>query len=240
MEVRKRAAVFRVIPPEDPLGEDATDQPVLEVIEVFVDVFAIEPSEVFIDATLLHEGMLIEANENMELNLDLNYGLKEMQFEALAHCLDTWRIYMLDRKFVARTCGLHNHMYCADEFDFELAYITTRHIDFQEHFDELMANATHSVSSDSNLSKNELEDDPWGSSTIDNIMRNVMFEKWDENPEANEEPIREYEHMVETMAGIIVISSDDEEKPMEESEIEVILVELNDDKSMEEIDGEVV
>ncbi|KAH0972230.1 hypothetical protein GBA52_024386 [Prunus armeniaca] len=110
---------LRVIPPEDPLGEDATDQPVLEVIEVFVDVFAIEPSEVFIDATLLHE----------------------------------------------------------DEFDFELAYITTRHIDFQEHFDELMANATHSVSSDSNLSENELEDDPWASSTIDNIMRNVMFEK---------------------------------------------------------------
>ncbi|CAL8169043.1 unnamed protein product [Prunus armeniaca] len=215
---------LRVIPPEDPLGEDATDQSVLEVIEVFVDVFAIEPPEVFIDATLLHEGMLIEANENMELNLDLNYGLKEMQFEALAHCLDTWRIYMLDRKFVARTCGLHNHM----------------HIDFQERFNELMANATHSVSFDSNLSENELEDDPWVSSAIDNIMRNVMFEKWDENPEANEEPIREYEHMVETMAGIIVISSDNEEKPMEESEIEVILVELSDDKSMEEIDGEVV
>ncbi|KAH0987926.1 hypothetical protein GBA52_015103 [Prunus armeniaca] len=34
---------LRVISPEDPLGEDAIVQPVLEVIEVFVDVFAMEP-----------------------------------------------------------------------------------------------------------------------------------------------------------------------------------------------------
>lgn len=104
---------LRVIPPEDPLVEDAIEQPVLEVIEVFVDVFAIEPSKVFIDAILLHGGMLIEAIENTEPNWDLNYGLEEMQFEALALCLNTWRIYMLDRKFVARTYRLHNHMYCA-------------------------------------------------------------------------------------------------------------------------------
>ena len=99
-----------VIPPEDPLGDDAIVQPVLEVIEVFVLVFALEPSEVVIDASLSHRGMLIEAIEDMVPNWDLDCGLEEMQLAALAHCLDTWRVYLLDRRFVARTCVLHSHV----------------------------------------------------------------------------------------------------------------------------------
>ncbi|CAL2278446.1 unnamed protein product [Prunus armeniaca] len=59
---------LRVIPPEDLLGEDAIEQLVLEVIEVFVNVFVMEPLEIFIDASLVHKGMLIEAIENMEPN----------------------------------------------------------------------------------------------------------------------------------------------------------------------------
>ncbi|PQQ15344.1 hypothetical protein Pyn_40713 [Prunus yedoensis var. nudiflora] len=160
-----------IIPPEDPLGDDAIEQPVLKVIEVFVDVFAIEPSEVFIDATLLHMGMLIEAIENIEPNWDLNCGLEEMQFAVLAHCLDTWKIYLLDRK----------------------------HIDFEERFDELMANATQYVSSTSYPSKSESEDEPWASSAIDNIIRDAMFEKGGENHEAKEDPLRKNEPTVESL-----------------------------------------
>ncbi|PQP93632.1 uncharacterized protein Pyn_08039 [Prunus yedoensis var. nudiflora] len=190
----------------------------------------------------------------MKPNWDLNCGLEEMQFAALVHCLDSWRIYLLDRNFVARTCVLHSHMYCTgnipdefgiyldvlDEFDFELAYMITRHKDFEEWFDELMANATQSVSFALDPSKSESEEEPWESSVIDSILRDAMFGKGDENLKAKEEPIREDGPRVETMAGIIVISSDDEEEPMEESEIEVILVESSDDESMEEISGEVV
>ncbi|PQP99051.1 hypothetical protein Pyn_25406 [Prunus yedoensis var. nudiflora] len=140
---------LRVVPPEDPLDEDVLVQPVLEVIEVievFVDVFGMEPSEILIDASLVHGDMLIKAIENMVPNWDLNCGLEQMQLAALAYCLDTWRNYLLVRKFVARTCVLHNHMYCSsnirdkfsiyldvlDESDFELAYMTTRHKDFVE------------------------------------------------------------------------------------------------------------
>ncbi|PQM35667.1 hypothetical protein Pyn_34014 [Prunus yedoensis var. nudiflora] len=168
---------LRVIPPEDPLGKDAITQLVLEVIEVFVDVFTMEPSEVFIDASLVHRGMLIEAIKTMVPNWDLNCRLEDMQLAVLAHCLDTWRIYLLDRKFVVRTCVLHSHMYCTG------------------------------------------------------IKK---------NPEAKEELMGEVEPWVEFMAGIIVISSDDEEELTEEPEIKVILVESSDDESMEEINGEVV
>ncbi|CAL9006568.1 unnamed protein product, partial [Prunus brigantina] len=76
-------------------------QRVFEVIEVFVLVFALEPSEVFIDAYLSHRGMLIEAIEDMVPNWDLDCGLEEMQVAALAQCLNTWRVYLLDRRFVA-------------------------------------------------------------------------------------------------------------------------------------------
>ncbi|CAL8175836.1 unnamed protein product [Prunus armeniaca] len=76
---------LRVIPPEDLLGEDAIEQPVLE-------------------------------------------------------------------KFMARTCVLHSHMYSIgtirddfsiyidvlEEFDFKLVYISMRHRDFEERFDEVM------------------------------------------------------------------------------------------------------
>lgn len=58
---------------------DAIEQPVLEVIEIFVDVFVVEPLEIFIDTSLAHRGMLIEAIENMEPNWDPNCGLEEMQ-----------------------------------------------------------------------------------------------------------------------------------------------------------------
>ncbi|CAL9000748.1 unnamed protein product, partial [Prunus brigantina] len=71
---------LRVIPPKI-LWE--------KVIAVFVDVFAMEPSEIFIDASLVHGGMLIEAIENMEPNWDLKCGLEEMQLVALVHCLNT-------------------------------------------------------------------------------------------------------------------------------------------------------
>ncbi|KAH0987925.1 hypothetical protein GBA52_015102 [Prunus armeniaca] len=187
-------------------------------------------------------------------NWDLDCGLEEMQLAALAHCLDTWRIYPLDRKFVARTCVLHSHMYCTgnirdefgiylsvlDEFDFELVYMTTRHRDFVEQTDELMIDRAQSDSSDSNLSKSESEEEPWESSAVDSILRNAMFEKRNEISEAKDEPMEESEPWVESMAGIIVISSDDEDEPMEESEVEVILIESSDDESMEESNAEVV
>ncbi|CAL8990847.1 unnamed protein product, partial [Prunus brigantina] len=122
---------LRVIPPEDPLVEDVLVQPLLEVIEVFVDVFAMEPSEVFIDASLLHGGSL-------------------------------WR---------------------------ELVYCTVTCIEISK---------------------------------------------------AKEEPMEESEPWVESMAGIIVISSDDEDEPMEESEIEVIQVESSDVEYMGESNAKVV
>ncbi|PQM38908.1 hypothetical protein Pyn_29440 [Prunus yedoensis var. nudiflora] len=244
---------LKVIPPEDLLGEDALVQPVLEVIAVFVDVFAMEPSEVLIDASLVHRGMLIEAIENMVLNWDLDCGLEEMQLAALAHCLDTWRIYLLDRKFVARTCVLHNHKYCSgnirdefsiyldvlDDFDFELAYMTTRHRDFVEQSNKLMTDGSQSDSSTSDPSESESEGEPWESSAIDSILRNAIFEKRNGNSEAKKEPMEGVEPWVESVAGIIVITSDDEEEPMEEP-MEVILVESGDDESMEESNGEVV
>ncbi|PQM43265.1 hypothetical protein Pyn_40420 [Prunus yedoensis var. nudiflora] len=165
---------LRFIPPKDPLGEDAIEQPVIGVIEVFVDMFAMEPSKISIDAFLVHGNMLIEAIENIESNWDLNYGLEEMQFAALAHYLGTLKIYLLDRKFVSRTCVLHSHMYSTgtirddfgiyldvlDEFNFKLAYMSMRHRDFEELFDELMANATQSVSSALDPSESESEDEP--------------------------------------------------------------------------------
>ncbi|CAL8992057.1 unnamed protein product [Prunus brigantina] len=186
---------LRVIPQEDHLGDDAIEQ---LVIEVFVDVFAIEPTEIFIDTSLVHGGMLIEAIENMEPNWDLYCGLEEMQFA----------------EFVARTCVLHSHMHntdtirddfriyvdVLDEFDFKLAYMSTRHMDLEEW------DATFGENGENLKAKAKREDEP----------------------------------MVETMAGIIMISSNDEEEPMEASEIEVILIESSDDKSMEEINGEVV
>lgn len=69
----------------------------------------------------------------------------------------------------------HSHMYnidtirdefsinadVLDEFDFELAYMSTRHRDLEERFDELMANATQSISSVSDPLKSESEDKPW-------------------------------------------------------------------------------
>ncbi|PQQ10812.1 hypothetical protein Pyn_20144 [Prunus yedoensis var. nudiflora] len=238
---------LRVVPPKDPLDEDALVQPVLEVIKVFVDVFAMEPSEILIEASIVHGGMLIEAIENMVPNWDLDCGLEEMQLATLAHCLDTWRVYLLDRKFVARTCVLPNHMYCSgnirdefsiyldvlDEFDFELAYMTTRHRDFVEQSDELMIDGAQSDSFASNPSESESEGEPWESSAIDRILRNAMFGKRNESFEVKEEP------RVESMAGIIVISNDDEEEPMEEP-MEVILIDSSDDESMEESNGEVV
>ncbi|PQP95107.1 hypothetical protein Pyn_05951 [Prunus yedoensis var. nudiflora] len=193
---------LRFIPPKDLLGEDAIEQP---VIEVFVDVFAMKPSEISIDASLVHEDMLVEVIENMKPNWDLNCGLEEMQFAALAHYLGTLKIYLLDRKFVSRICVLHNHIYSTgtirddfgiyldvlDEFNFKLAYMSMRHRDFEELFDELMANATQSVSSALDPSESESEDEPWVSSAIDNIIRDAMFGESSENPEAKKEPMVE-------------------------------------------------
>lgn len=73
---------------------------------------------------------------------------------------------------MARTCVLHSHMHntdtirddfriyvdVLDEFDFELAYMSTRHMGLEEWFDELMENATQSVSSISDLLKSELKE----------------------------------------------------------------------------------
>ncbi|CAL9000422.1 unnamed protein product [Prunus brigantina] len=229
---------LRVIPPEDPLGEDAIVQPMLEVIEVFVDVFAMEPSEVFIDASLVHGGMLIEAIEDMVPNWDLDCALEEMQLAASARANSV----------------LHSHMYCTgnirdefgiylsvlDEFDFELMYMTTRHRDFVEQVDELMIDGAQFDSFDSDPSESESEEEPWESSAVDSILRNAVFEKRNEISEAKEEPMEESEPWVESMAGIIVISSDDEDEPMEESKVEVILIESSDDESMEESNAEVV
>lgn len=90
-------------PPEDSLGMDAIEKPALEVIEVFVDAFAMEPSEVFINASLLHGSMLVKAIGNMIPNWDLKCGMEEMQYVALTYCLDTWRMYLLHCRFLART-----------------------------------------------------------------------------------------------------------------------------------------
>ncbi|PQQ05596.1 hypothetical protein Pyn_24564 [Prunus yedoensis var. nudiflora] len=101
-----------------------------------------------------------------------------------------------------------------------------------------MTDGAQSDSSALDPSESESEGEPWESSAIDSILRNAMFEKMNENSEAKEEPMEEDEPKVASMAGIIVISSDDEE-PMEEP-IEVILIESSDDESMEESNGEVV
>ena len=178
------------IPPEDLLGKDTIMQPVLEVIEVLVVVFAMDPSEVTIDAFLFHRGRVIEEIEDMIPNWDLDCGLEEMQLAALAHCLDTWRVYLLDRRFVARTVVLSSHMYCTsnirvefdiylsvlNEFDFQLGYMTTRLRDFVEQMDELMIDGAIYDSSVSDPSESESEEEPWVSSAIDSILRNAMFE----------------------------------------------------------------
>ena len=157
------------IPPEDPLGEDTIMQRVFEVIEVLVVVFAMDPSEVTIDAFLFHRGRVIEEIEDMIPNWDLNCGLEEMQLAALARCLDTWREYLLDRRFVARTVVVSSHMYCTgnirdefgiylsmlDEFHFQLVYMTTRLRDFVEQMDELMIDGAQYDSSVSDPSESE-------------------------------------------------------------------------------------
>ncbi|CAL9011550.1 unnamed protein product, partial [Prunus brigantina] len=94
------------IPPEDPKGEDTIMQRVFEVIEVLVVVFAMDPSVVTIDAFLFHRGRVIGEIEGMIPNWDLDCGLEEMQLAALARCLFTWRVYLLDRRFLARTVVL--------------------------------------------------------------------------------------------------------------------------------------
>ncbi|KAH0974647.1 hypothetical protein GBA52_016546 [Prunus armeniaca] len=71
-----------------PLGEDAIEQPVLEVIEVFVDMFAMERLKIFIDASLVHGGTI---RDDFSIYVDV-----------------------------------------LDEFDFKLAYMSTRHKDFEE------------------------------------------------------------------------------------------------------------
>ena len=178
------------IPPEDPKGEDTIMQRVFEVIEVLVVVFAMDPSEVTIDAFLFHRGRVIEEIEDMIPNWDLNCGLEEMQLAALARCLDTWREYLLDRRFVARTVVVSSHMYCTgnirdefgiylsmlDEFHFQLVYMTTRLRDFVEQMDELIIDGAQYDSSVSDPSESESEEEPWVSSAIDSILRNAMFE----------------------------------------------------------------
>ena len=178
------------IPPEDPLGKDTIVQRVFEVIEVLVVVFAMDPSAVTIDAFLCQRGRVIEEIEDMIPNWDLNCGLEEMQLAALARCLDTWREYLLDRRFVARTVVVSSHMYCTgnirdefgiylsvlDEFHFQLVYMTTRLRDFVEQMDELMIDGALYDSSVSDPSESESEEEPWVSSAIDSILRNAMFE----------------------------------------------------------------
>ncbi|CAL2278445.1 unnamed protein product [Prunus armeniaca] len=155
---------------------------------------------------------------------------------------------------MARTCVLHSHMYsigtirddfsiCIDvlqEFDFKLVYISMRHKDFEEQFDEVMANAAQFVSSASDLLKTESEDEPWVSSSIDSIIMDAILGRNSENLEAKEEPQWVDELMVESKAEIIAVSSDDEEESMVKSKMEVILIELSDEGSMEETNGEVV
>ena len=174
------------IPPEDLLGKDTIMQPVLEVIEVLVVVYAMNRSAVTIDAFLFHRGRVIEEIEDMIPNWDLNCGLEEMQLAALARCLFTWRVYLLDRRFVARTIVLSSHMYCTgniraefdiylsvlNEFDFQLGYMTTRLRDFMEQ----VIDGAQSDSSDSDPSESESEGEPWVSAAIDSILRNAMFE----------------------------------------------------------------
>ena len=178
------------IPPEDFLGKDTIMQPVLEVIEVIVVVFAMDPSRVTIDAFLFHTGRVIGEIEDMIPNWDLNCGLEEMQLAALARCLNTWREYLLDRRFVARTVVLSSHMYCTgnirdefgiylsvlDEFHFQIVYMTTRLRDFVEQMDELMIDGALYDSSVSDPSESESEEEPWVSAAIDSILRNAMFE----------------------------------------------------------------
>ena len=157
------------IPPEDPLGEDTIMQRVFEVIEVLVVVFAMDPSEVTIDAFLFQRGRVIGEIEDMIPNWDLDCGLEEMQLAALARCLYTWRVYLLDRRFVARTVVLSSHMYSTgnirdefgiylsvlDEFHFQLAYMTTRLRDFVEQMDGLMIDGGIYDSSVSDPSESE-------------------------------------------------------------------------------------
>ena len=164
------------IPPEDPLEEDTIMQRVFEVIEVLVVLF--------------HRGRVIEEIEDMIPNWNLNCGLEEMQLAALARCLDTWREYLLDRRFVARTVVVSSHMYCTgnirdefgiylsmlDEFHFQLVYMTTRLRDFVEQMDELIIDGAQYDSSVSDPSESESEEEPWVSSAIDSILRNAMFE----------------------------------------------------------------
>ena len=178
------------IPPEDPLGKDTIVQRVFEVIEVLVVVFAMDPSAVTIDAFLFQRGRVIEKIEDMIPNWDLNCGLEEMQLAALARCLNTWREYLLDRRFVARTVVVSSHMYCTgnirdefgiylsmlDEFHFQLVYMTTRLRDIVEQMDELIIDGAQYDSSVSDPSESESEEEPWVSSAIDSILRNAMFE----------------------------------------------------------------
>ena len=159
------------IPPEDPLGEDTIMQRVFEVIEVLVVVFAMDPSEVTIDAFLFQRGRVIGEIEDMIPNWDLDCGLEEMQLAALARCLYIWRVYLLDRRFVARTVVLSSHMYSTgnirdefgiylsvlDEFHFQIAYMTTRLRDFVEQMDGLMINGGQYDSSVSDPSESESE-----------------------------------------------------------------------------------
>ncbi|CAL8134855.1 unnamed protein product [Prunus armeniaca] len=214
-------------PPEDSLGMDAIEKPALKVIKVFVDVFSMEPSEVFIDASLLHESMLVEGKENRIPNWDLNCGMEEMQYVALAHCLDTWRMYLSHCRFLERTCVMHNHIYimgtiCAnldiyidvmEKFNFELSYVSLRHRDLENQFGEIMVEVEQFISLASDPSASELDEDSWVSMAIDSIVRDYMFAKGAENLEAKEEP----QEMVKA-----------KEEHMENSNEEVVRVEPSD------------
>ena len=128
--------------------------------------------------------------EGMIPNWDLDCGLEDMELAALAHYLYTWRVYLLDRRFVARTVVLSSHMYSTDnirdefdiylsvldEFHFQLVYMTTRLRDFVEQMEELMIDGAQYDSSVSDPSESESEEEPWVSSAIDSILRNAMFE----------------------------------------------------------------
>ncbi|VVA37600.1 PREDICTED: uncharacterized protein [Prunus dulcis] len=151
-------------PPEDSLGMDAIEKPALEVIEVFVDAFAMEPSEVFINTLLLHGSMLVKAIENMIPNWDLKCGMEEMQYVALTHCLDTWRMYLFH--------------YVMEKFNFELAYMSVRHRDLENYFGEIMAEAEQVISSALDPSASESDEYSWVSMAIDSIVRDYMFAKW--------------------------------------------------------------
>ncbi|KAH0982200.1 hypothetical protein GBA52_009377 [Prunus armeniaca] len=191
-----------VISPEDHLGEDAIVQPVLEVIEVFVD---------------------------RPLKTWFRIGIWIVDWRDAACSVGTLSRYLEDL-----SAGVLH------KFEFELVYMTTRHRDFVEQLDELMTDGAQSDSSISDPLESESEEELWESSAVDSILRNAMFENRMENSEAKEEPIEERELWVESMTGIIVISSDDEDEPVEEFKVEVILVESSDDESMGESNAEVV